>query len=86
MKSLAILRMTTKLGYTSTWEFCQVGDWYIASGSTSSLKTSAPPKFFNDLKGLRTFYKSMLKYGFRPIVDADSQLPVQMQLELGALA
>ena len=86
MKSLAILRMTTKLGYTSTWTFCQVGDWYIASGSTSSLKTSAPPKFFNDLKGLRTFYKSMLKYGFRPIVDADSQLPVQMQLELGALA
>ena len=86
MKSLATLRMTTKLGYISTWTFCQVGDWYIAAGSCSSMKASAPPKTFDSLKGLRTFYQSMLRYGFRPIVDADSELPVQLQLDLAALS
>jgi len=86
MKSLATLRMLTKLGHTSTWHFVKCGDGYWAFGSCTHGRKPAPPKYFTTVKDLRAMYQSMLKYGYGPIIDDESELPVQLQLELGALA
>ena len=95
MRSLATLSMKTKKGYTSTWHFCQTSDGWSAFGGCHRPLV----KRFDSVKELRALYKSYLSYGYKPsfadeaftktVIIADpweSQLPLDMQLELQALA
>ncbi len=95
MRSLATLTMTTKLGRTSTWHFCQCSDgWYAFGGCHRPLV-----KRFDSVEELRSLYSSYLGYGYRPSGQPDaaftrtmliadpweSTLPLGMQQELAAL-
>ena len=96
MRSLATLSMITKLGKKSTWHFAQCSDgWYAFGGCHRPLV-----KRCDSVKELRSLYRSYLTYGYAPVGTPDeafvrtmiiadpweSELPVNMQLELEALS
>ena len=96
MRSLATLSMTTKKGHTSTWHFVQCVDgWYAFGGCHRPLV-----KRFDSVQELRALYRKYISYGYtvdgtadhaltRTVLIADpweSQLPLNMQLQLDALA
>ena len=96
MRSLATLSMVTPKGHTSTWHFVQcTSGWYAHGGCHRPLV-----KKFNSVKELRALYRNYLSYGFKPVGEPDpafvrtmniadpweSELPVDMQVELEALA
>ena len=96
MKPLATLSMVTKKGHTSTWHFVQTCDgWYAFGGCHRPLV-----KKLDSCKELRALYKNYLGYGYKPVGKPDeaftrtmivadpwdSQLPLDMQQELAALA
>jgi len=93
MKLLASLRKRTKSGI-SVWNFCydEEMDVFYAHGG-ENLETIRA----NDRKHLRTIYNNWKRYGFStklPTIKKqqlisdpwDSVLPVDMQLQLDALA
>ena len=97
MQTLATVSMTTPKGHTSTWHFakCTTG-WYAYGGCHKPLV-----KKLAGIKELRALYRNYLNYGFQvvgkpddtfvrfqaPIADPwESQLPVDMQLDLQALS
>ena len=96
MRQLATLSMTTKLGHTSTWHFCQAPEGFYAFGGCHRPLV----KRFDSIKELRTLYRKYLSYGYTPVGTPDehlsktviiadpwqSSLPLNMQLELDALA
>ena len=95
MRQLATLSMRTKKGHTSTWHFVQASDgWFAFGGCHRPLV-----KKCGSVQELRNLYKSYLSYGYKPsfadeaftrtmyISDPwESELPVDMQMELEALS